>query len=66
MQNANELDDDPEPIDSVVDVVADGLISQIVVSVERLAPADRDEVLARLKRALAVMLPPQAAKYLRG
>jgi hypothetical protein len=49
---------------TVPDTVADGLISQIVIAVERLSPADRDEILARLKRALAVMLP-RGPKYLR-
>jgi hypothetical protein len=47
---------------TVPDTVADGVIDHVVRAVERLTPADRDEVLERLSRALATMLGP---KYLR-
>jgi hypothetical protein len=47
---------------TVPDRVGDALLDHIVRSVERLAPADRDEVLARLSRGLAVLIGP---KYLR-
>jgi hypothetical protein len=50
---------------TVPDTVADGLIDQIVIAVEQLAPADRDEVLDRLTRALACMVGPKSPKYIR-
>jgi len=48
---------------TVPDRVGDAVIDHVVHAVESLSPADRDEVLARLSRALAVMIGP---KYLRA
>jgi hypothetical protein len=48
---------------TVPDAVADGVIDHVVRAVEQLLPADRDEVLQRLSRAVATMIGP---KYLRA